>query len=157
MQEQIGRLQRVRASVSQKSLRKLLNVLCAQAPTRNSEKTRVLRCKKSVEIDRPLFRDATHRFLPLFLSFYQDESPETLVQKRKEESIRCASWKIKSTSLLSVLLKRSFYWDVSLDPLEIYRFVFIDLFPLDSFDLSSQSSEQALKKLSQFLLIIHVN
>lgn len=37
---------------------------------RNSEKTRVLWCKKSVEIDRPSLRDATHRFLPLFLSFY---------------------------------------------------------------------------------------
>lgn len=38
--------------------------------TSNSEKTRVLWCKKSVEIDRPSLRDATHRFLPLFLSFY---------------------------------------------------------------------------------------
>lgn len=38
--------------------------------TRNSEKTRVLWRKRSVEIDRPSLRDATHRFLPLFLSFY---------------------------------------------------------------------------------------
>ena len=73
-------------------------VLCATSSTRNSEKTRVLRRKKSVEIDRPLFQDATHRFLPLFLSFYPGPERFTFkLGRKKEESIRCARRKIKST------------------------------------------------------------
>lgn len=55
----------------------------------NSEKTRVLRRKKSVEIDRPLFQDATLRFFPLFLSFCREDpfGPESPEEKKKKVSV----------------------------------------------------------------------